>query len=181
MRAARFNVAAGDVAVATVALGTAWALKAFYSGAGADALRWILSPTVRLVAWTTGVTFELEPHHGYLSRDHLFLIAPACAGVNFLIVAFVSLCLGLAPACTRAGTRVALVLGSATAAYAGTVLANAARIALAVRLHEAGAGFGALTPARLHCAEGVAVYFVFLLAMFALAERITGARHDLAA
>ena len=177
MRAARFNVAAGDVAVATVALGTAWALKAFYSGAGADALRWILSPTVRLVAWTTGVTFELEPHHGYLSRDHLFLIAPACAGVNFLIVAFVSLCLGLAPACSRAGERVALVLGSAAAAYLATVLANAARIAVAIRLHEAGAALGPLTPSRLHCAEGVTVYFLFLLVLFSAAARVTGVRH----
>jgi len=177
VRPLRFEVPAGDAAVAGAALGTAWALKAFYSKAGFDSLGWILGPTVRLVSWTTGVAFELEPHHAYLSRDQLFLVSPACAGVNFLIVAFVSLCLGLAPACGRAGERVALVLGSAAAAYLATVLANAARIAVAIRLHEAGAALGPLTPSRLHCAEGVAVYFLFLLVLFSAAARVTGVRH----
>ena len=166
--------------VAGVALGTAWALKAFYSRAGVDDLDWILAPTVQLVHWTTGVAFEREPHQAYLSRDQLFLVAPACAGVNFLVVAFVSLCLGWAPACSRARARVALVLGSAAAAYAATVLANATRIAVALRLHEAGAAFGPLTPSRLHCAEGVAVYFLFLLVLFALAERFVWDRRAVA-
>jgi exosortase K len=167
----------GDVAAAAVALGVAWGLKVFYSRADADELDCILAPTVRLVSWTTGVAFELEPHRGYLGRDPLFLVAPACAGVNFLIVAFVSLFLGLAPACSRAGARVALVLGSAAAAYTATVLANATRIALAVRLRETGAALGPLTPSQLHCALGVAVYFGFLLALFAAAERALEARH----
>jgi len=177
VRRLRFEVPAGDAAVAGSALGSAWALKAFYSQAGFDSLGWILAPTVRLVSWTTGVAFELEPHHAYLSRDQLFLVSPACAGVNFLIVAFVSLCLGLAPACSRAGERVALVLGSAAAAYLTTVLANAVRIAVAIRLHEAGAALGPLTPSRLHCAEGVTVYFLFLLVLFSAATRVTGVRH----
>ena len=180
MRASRPALAAGDVAVAAAALGSAWALKAFYSHAGFDALGWILTPTVRLVGWATGIAFELEPHHGYLSRDHFFLVAPACAGVNFLVVAFVSLCLGLAHACTTAAARVALVAGSAVAAYAATLLANATRIALAVRLREVGAALGPLTPARLHCAEGVAVYFACLLVLFAVAARVTGARDAIA-
>jgi len=169
---------AGDAAVAGVALGAAWALKAFYSAATFDQLRWILAPTM----WIVGMTepFELDPHRGYLSLDQRFLVAPACAGVNFMIVAFVSLCLGLAPTCARAGARVALVLESAAVAYAATVLANATRIALAVRLHEAGAAFGPLTPSRLHCALGVAVYFGFLLAVFAVAERTAGIRRALA-
>ena len=180
MRVPRSGVPAGDAAVAAVALAAAWLLKRFYSHADADDLHWILAPTVQLVKMSTGVAFELEPHRGYLSRDQLFLVAPACAGINFLVVAFVSLCLGLAPAASRPGPRVALVLASAAAAYAATVLANATRIALAVRLHEAGAAFGPLTPSRLHCALGVAVYFAFLLALFALASRVTGVRHELA-
>jgi exosortase K len=166
----------GDVTVAAVALGVAWALKAFYSGAGVDALQWILAPTVRLVVWATAVAFEWQPHRGYLSRAHGFLVAPACAGVNFLVVAFVSLCLGLAHRCTSPGARVALVLGGAAAAYVVTLLANATRIALAVRLHDAGVTFGLLTPERLHCALGVVVYFGFLLALFACATRLVEIR-----
>jgi len=178
MRAFRFTVPAGDAAVACTALGAAWALKAFYSAASFEQLRWILTPTVWLIRACTGVPFELERHVGYMNRDQLFLVAPACAGVNFMIVAFVSLCLALADACSTAGARVALVAGSAAAAYAVTVLANATRIALAVRMHEAGPASGPMTPARLHCAEGVVVYFLFLLALLAAAAWLTEARRE---
>ena len=178
MRLARHAPPSGDVAVAAVALVAAWALKAFYSRADADALQWILAPTVQLAHWAGGVAFEWEPHLGYVSREQRFLVAPACASVNFLIAAFVSLCLGLAPACRGARARCGLVLGSAVAAYAVTLLANATRIALAVRLHAAGAAFGPLSPERLHCALGVAVYFGFLLALFASASRVPGTRRS---
>lgn len=164
-----------------VALGAAWALKAFYSRADADALQWILAPTVKLAEWASGVAFAWEPHVGWMSRETLFLVAPACAGVNFLIAAFVSLCVGLAPACRGVGERAALVAGSAVVAYAATVLANATRIALAVRMHAAGAALGPLTPERLHCALGVAVYFGFLLVLFASASRLARGRHASAA
>jgi len=173
------RLAVGDAAVAVVALVSAWALKAFYSRADVDALHWILAPTVWLVKMVSGVAFELEPHHGYLSRERCFLIAPACAGVNFLIVAFVSLCLGLVHTCSNAGSRAALVVCGAAAAYATTLLANAARIALALQLQATGT-VGPLTPARLHCAEGVAVYFLFLLVLYSAAARVTGVRHGIA-
>lgn len=170
----------GSWLTAAIALGIAWAMKQFYSHANFDELAWVLAPTMRLVERAGGVVFELEPHHGYLSRDHWFEVVPACAGLNFMIVTFVSLCLGLAHTCPGAAARAGLVLGSALAAYAGTVLANATRIVLAIRLHDAGASFGALTPERLHCALGVAVYFLFLLVLFTAGERLTGARRELA-
>ena len=166
----------GSAALAAVVFAITWSLKRFYSAAGSDQLQWLLAPTAWLVSLASGVAFDLEPHHGYLSRGSMFEIAPACAGVNFLIVAFASLALGLAHACTTARARVTLLAASAAAAYAATVLANASRIALAVRLHEAGASWGALTPARLHCAEGVAVYFLFLLAVFAAATKLAESR-----
>jgi len=151
---------AGTLAVVGVTLGVAWALKRFYSHASFDELGFLLAPTVRLAEpLAGGVRFALEPHHGYLSRDARFEIVPACASTT---------------------ARVALVAGSAAAAWVVTVLANATRIALAVRLHEAGVACGPLTPARLHCALGVAVYFAFLLVLFALASRVAEARHDLA-
>jgi len=156
------------------ALGVAWAMKDFHRRAGFDELRWLLAPTVRLVELTTGVPFELEPHQGYLSRALRYDVVPACAGVNFVITAFLSLCLGLAPVCRSLRARAGLVVASAAAAYAVTVLANATRLSIAMRLHENGAAFGWLTPGRLHCAVGVAVYFVYLGALFALATRAFG-------
>ena len=169
-----------DFACVAFALAVAWALKDFYSRARFEDLDWILAPTRRLVEWLTGAAFEAEAGQGYLSRDRLYRIVPACAGVNFMIVAFATLVCGLVHTRSSLAGRAALLAASALATYAVTVLANATRIAIAIRLHDAGASFGALTPGRLHLAEGVAVYFLFLCALFAAGARVTGARRELA-
>jgi hypothetical protein len=72
------------LAVAAVA----FTLKSHYSRAGADDLFWILAPTAFLVEIVSGIEFTPESGAGYFSPGHRYLIAPACAGVNFLIVAF---------------------------------------------------------------------------------------------
>src|SRR5215216_739742 len=71
----------------------ALALKIHYAIAPADDLRWILAPTTALVELLSGKSFEFESYTGYMSSDHTFVIAVPCAGVNFLITAFVMLAL----------------------------------------------------------------------------------------
>src|SRR5262245_57950325 len=78
---------AWDVALVALTFAAAYALKRFYSDAGADELGWILRPTAALVEAGTGARFTPEAGVGFLSREKLFIIAKACAGVNFLIVA----------------------------------------------------------------------------------------------
>lgn len=158
-----------------LALALAWALKEFYSRASFEELTWILSPTRRLVEWLTGDVFETEAGLGYLDRGRLFLIAPACAGVNFMIVAFVSVACGLMHTRMSLAGRGVLLAGSALAAYAVTVLANATRIVVALKLHDAGAAWGPFTAGQTHGAAGVAIYLCFLYALFAVAVRVTGA------
>jgi exosortase K len=168
-----------NLACIACALGLACGLKAFYSRAGFAELDWVLAPTRRLVEWLTGADFQPEPGRGYLCRERCYLIAPACAGVNFLIVAFVSLSCGLVHTRRSLAGRAAWLTVSALAAYGVTLLANAVRIALAMRLYESGATFGPLSAAQLHCALGIATYLAFLYALFAAATRLTGARHEL--
>ncbi len=71
--------------ILTVALG----LKFHYSRAGSDDLEWILKPTAGLCQLITSVEFEYESGSGYISRERRIIIAPSCAGVNFMIAAFV--------------------------------------------------------------------------------------------
>ena len=169
-----------NLAVIIVALGLAWSLKAFYSRARFDELRWILDPTVRLVGALGAGPFELEAHHGWLSRAHRFEVVPACAGLNFLIAAYLSLCCGLARYSARPRQRLALVLGGAAAAYVATLLANATRIVLAIRVHDAAWSWGPITPERTHLVEGVAVYSLGLLALYSAASRLAGGDRGLA-
>jgi exosortase K len=135
----------------------AYAAKSFYAGADAEALRFVLAPTAALAELASGVRFEPELGSGYLSRERAYLIAPACAGLNFTIAAFSALVLGFAPRFERGATRAAWLLAAAALAFAVTPPVNAARIALDLALRD-GALPAWLPAAQAHRLEGVAVY-----------------------
>ncbi len=71
-----------------LALLIAWGLKYHYSRSGSDELAWVLAPTAGLVELISGIQFENEAHTGFVSQGSRIIIAPACAGINFLIIAF---------------------------------------------------------------------------------------------
>jgi len=158
-------------ALATLAI--AWLLKHHYSHASAEALRWILAPTTWLTSCVLGGRFEFLADEGYLSREHSILISPACAGVNFLVVAFLSLVGTAALSSPRevgssfntsrralAGLAAALVI-----AYVTTLLVNTARIALSVAVAHLAARALGLTFHSVHRWIGIAVYLAGLLAL----------------
>ena len=63
-------------------------LKYHYSHARSDDLGWILGPTAGGVEYISGIDFEKEDGAGFVNRANRIIIAPSCAGVNFLIIAF---------------------------------------------------------------------------------------------
>ena len=160
----------GRVAQWVVVLACAFSLKLYYSRAGADQLRWILGPTAGLVELVSGTSFEFEPRAGYLSDDRRFLIAPVCAGVNFLIAAFLMLSIRKLLREPSQGRVWAFLPAALGIAYLVTLVANAARIAIALRLGRLPQVDG-LDGRALHRAEGILVYFAFLLLLFVASER----------
>ncbi len=160
--------------VFTVALG----LKFHYSRASSDDLRWIIAPTAALCQLITSIEFEHETGGGYISRAHRIIIAPACAGVNFMIAAF------LLAACAQGrrgrGSRwlLGLIQGLALA-YLATVLVNALRIVIAIYFIKTDFEYEWLTPERIHRLEGIVVYFTSLIAFYGLVHKISAhRRHD---
>ena len=116
--------------VLLIALG----LKVYYSTASANELRWILAPTAWLVSLATGMEFRFEPYGGYLSLDRTFLIAPACSGVNFLIISFLVLTLGKLWRTSPHAFRWHFLPAAMSIAYLSTLAANTARISAAILL-----------------------------------------------
>ena len=154
-----------------VVLLCALGLKAFYSTASPDELRWILAPTTWLVELASGQSFNFEAHSGYMSSDHSFLIAASCAGVNFLIAAFLMLALkrlweGRFETIGRALVPISLLV-----AYATTIVTNTVRICVALRLKALQHEITWLSPGQLHRAEGILIYFAFLFLLYFLTER----------
>jgi exosortase K len=165
------------VAVLITLAAGAWALKRHYADSHVEALRYILAPTSKLVSWLTGVSFEFEYGVGYLSKDRLFAIAKPCAGVNFMVAAWALLGFVLSRRARDFVSGIAVLVESLVLAYAAALVANAARIALALKLDEHVVVSDFWTPARIHRVLGIVVYFGGLaLLQGAATRRVTAAR-----
>ena len=151
-----------------IVLFAAFALKYFYSTASVNELRWILAPTTILVELVSGRTFNFEMHAGYMSSDRCFLIASSCAGVNFMIAAF--LLLSIANLWLGKLTW-KLIPASLVISYATTIVANTVRISTALHLQNSRLDIAGLNANQLHLLEGILIYFGFLLLLFLLSER----------
>ena len=157
----------------------ALALKFYYSNATADELLWILAPTTALVEMLSGRSFAFESYTGYVSSDHRFVIAVPCAGVNFLMTAF--LMLGL----RRLWRERFQTMGwsflpvTAVLALVATLVANTTRIWIALEIQRRRIEVDGLNGGQLHRLEGIVVYFGFLLLVFMLSERIQATRTSL--
>lgn len=146
-------------------------LKAFYSSATADDLLWILTPTTVLVELLSGRSFEFESYTGYMSSDHRFVIAVPCAGVNFLITAFLMLALRRLWRERFQPVAWSLLPVAAMLAYVATLLANTTRIWFALEMQAQRVWLTSLTHNQLHRLEGIVIYFVFLMLLFVITER----------
>ena len=149
----------------------ALALKQYYSTATANELRWILAPTTLIVELLSGRSFVFESYTGYMSSDHTFVIAVPCAGVNFLIMAFVMLALrrlwnGRFERVSWSFLPISIATG-----YVATVIANAMRIVIALEIQRRSVEVSWLTENQLHRLEGIVVYFGFLMLLFVVMER----------
>jgi exosortase K len=151
-----------------------WQIKRYYAGAQVDALRWILSPTTWLVTMVTATPFEWQPGEGYLSRERLFLIEKACAGINFMIAAFGMTAYVLRRRMSSAATGAAVVVVSLGASYIAAVGVNALRITAALWLAAHSFRIAGMNAVQLHRLEGIVFYFGGLVVLHEIVRRFDG-------
>ena len=150
----------------------AYALKAFFSAANADDLRWVLAPTCWLAGWLGGMTFTHEAGAGYISHDQQLVVGTACSGLNFLIACFATLFLAFVHHPRRGLTRVAWLPASLALAWAATVSTNAIRVMVAGPLYQADIYGAMVTPLRVHRLMGTLLYCTSLFVIHGTAARI---------
>jgi len=140
---------------------TALVLKLHYSRASPVDLGWILGPTADLVSLMTGETFAFEAGCGYVCAARGVIIAPACAGVNFMLMAFgMAAFTGLRHLRRRRQALVWLAF-SLSAAYILTLGVNAMRVAASLLTLEKVIPGRGMSWERAHLLEGVVIYFFF--------------------
>ncbi|HYO14730.1 MAG TPA: exosortase K [Thermoanaerobaculia bacterium] len=150
----------------------AYALKLHYSRASAEDLAWILVPTARAVGWLRGETLSLSPGAGWVAPDGSYVIAPACAGVNFMILGLTVSVLGFAHRLRSPGSRLSWWLASLGGAYVLTIAVNTLRILAAVELYRLDP-VAWLTPEQGHRLLGAALYLAALWGVFAVLDGLT--------
>jgi exosortase K len=147
------------------ALALAGLLKHHYSHASAEDLRWILAPTTWLTSLFVSGEFSFQTGQGYLSREQSVLISPACAGVNFLIVALLSLVLGFSSRFADLRQRARWLVTSIALAYLTTLVVNALRIGLSIAVAHLAARVTGLTFQSVHRLLGIFIYLAGLLTL----------------
>ncbi|MFC1811885.1 exosortase K [Thermodesulfobacteriota bacterium] len=154
-----------------VALFIAVGFKYHYSRAGSDDLGWILGPTAGVVETISGIRFEKEDGAGYVNQSCEIIIAPSCAGVNFLIIAFCMAAFSGLPHLRYSGTKVLWLGICAASAYLLTITVNAFRIIASIYTIEADIHYQWMTPERLHRIEGIFIYFLFLCLFYSVLRK----------
>jgi exosortase K len=148
-------------------------LKYHYSVSGAEALLWMLSPVARMVSFFSGIQFHWELCTGFVSLSRGIRIAPACAGINFMIICFSALFFPLVHRLQGRGVKLSWLWLSLGVAYLATLLTNTARILISIRLYGASIYGERITPEMVHRLAGAAIYLVVLVIVYLAAERLT--------
>jgi exosortase K len=157
-----------------VVLLCAGALKLHYSTANPNQLRWILAPTTLLVELISGARFQFESYAGYINGEHNYLIAASCAGVNFLLTAFLMLTAGKLWRSRSQTISWIFIPTAGLVAYLVTLLANTVRISTSLQLR--GVSSSLMNAEQLHRFEGIFIYFGFLLLLFIFSEKLMAMR-----
>ena len=155
-----------------ISLGIAWGMKYHYSHSTSEDLCWILAPTAYLVEMTGGMSFEKEINTGYVDHESGIIIAPACSGVNFMIIAF---CLSAFTGLKKIKTttrQFMWIMVSIAGSYIYTLLVNTFRISLSIYSIRTDFLQTWFSRETVHLFEGVLVYFIFLLIYNSLLNRI---------
>src|SRR5262245_41936826 len=155
------------------ALGFAFGLKAFYSRAGVSELLWILAPSAWLARFVGGIDLTYERGAGFISHTHHLVVGSACAGVNFLIIAFLCLYFSFA---RYFSSKVRWLVYSLLISYGATIAANGLRILVSAHLWNAEIYGAWMTQERMHRLAGTVIYYASLLALYVAVESRVGAR-----
>lgn len=137
-------------------------LKQYYSLATSDQLAWIIRPTAFLTQCLSGIVFSEEGSYGWVDPDNRYLIAPACAGVNFLIITWCMVSFWGILHWRSLPTLAGWLLVSGVMAFGSTLIANSLRIWASIHLYDADIYGDHLDQQTMHRLIGVSVYYLFL-------------------
>lgn len=146
----------------SIVLGTAYLLKLYYSQANSEDLAWIIGPVACFVELFSDLNFIHEPGYGWVDFEHDVVIAPACAGVNFMIIAFCMSAFQLTHGVQPVVRTLTKILIAGFLSYGVTLLANVLRILLSTYFYNIEFCPPWLSPGAVHRIVGTCVFYLLL-------------------
>jgi exosortase K len=159
---------------ALLALSLAALIKHYFSQAGADDLDWVLGPSCALVSWVGGIALSHGPGAGYITHEYRMVVGPACAGVNFFIIAILALYFSFQGRFAGLVRKALWLIEAVALAYAATIASNGLRILGAAHLYTLDVHGSYWNPERLHRMLGTLIYCASLFALCAVVGRFAG-------
>lgn len=141
-------------------------VKLFYSKADGESLDWILAPTACWVEFLSGLSFEKVFNEGFVNHQYRVIIAPACSGINFLIIVYATLLFSFTK---RVNKKYLWMVASFIISYISTICVNSIRIIISIYLKNVSIYSGFITSERVHRLEGMLVYLSALFIIYKIA------------
>jgi exosortase K len=150
----------------------ALALKHHYSLSGPGDLKWILGPTAGLVSILSGEQFAFHANAGYVQEAGRVAIAPACAGVNFMLMAFGMASFTGLHVMDNHRHRCVWLLSSLAASYGMTIGVNTLRIMVSIHTLQTTTFASDMAWEQAHRLEGIVIYFFFQYLFYSMIRKI---------
>jgi exosortase K len=147
-------------------------LKYHYSRSGSEDLLWILTPTAGLVECISGTQFINEVNTGYVNYERRVIIAPSCAGINFMIIAFCMTAFSGLNTLTRVKIRLLWPMISLITAYGLTLGVNTFRIIISMVVYESEFFRDLSSMDQVHRIQGILIYFISLYVFYLILHKV---------
>ncbi len=157
---------------ASSTLSIAYGLKIYFSQASVEGLFFILQPTATLVSLVSGISFKIAPDLGFVNPSHSLIIAPGCAGGNFMVIALLVIAWSGIGTLKTIRKKTLWLIISPFVAYIATIAVNSIRVILSIWLYRAPIYSGLITEGGVHRLTGVLVYLIGLILLKFSIERI---------
>lgn len=138
-----------------------------------DSLQFLLYPTQKLVGFFMGLNFEYTSETGYLCSSMPIAIEKSCSGINYFNVVSVVgiICLFNYLKKTSVIKLLALLPAVVALGYVFTVLINAVRIIIGIKLQAFAFGHSWFPNHFMHELVGVFYLLVFVILYFMLTRK----------
>ncbi len=149
-------------------------LRIIYQYGDLELLLFILKPVASITETFLGIEFQyISGKVGFINKNLEIQITKECSGVNFLTITILMLIFSFIHRIRNKKYKLLISCYFLIASYIVTILANASRIIGTIFIMNTGLFTDIKMERLMHQSIGVLVYFIYLILVYFIGDRIT--------